>query len=86
MTTHKGAADKLNGILGRSARPLGQLWQAPLFCAGLLAIAVVATASPLAPRPDDPSKVGRTPGRDTGHPRCLPGRIPRRSASDLQTR
>jgi hypothetical protein len=51
MTTNKVAgAAKTHGIGGRApARPLGQLWQVPAFCSGLVALVLVAATAPLAP-------------------------------------
>ncbi len=53
MTTNAAtSAGSTNGVLGRAPRQVGQLWQVPVFLAGILALAIVATVSPLAQQPD----------------------------------
>jgi hypothetical protein len=42
-----------NGVLGRAARPPGQLWQVPTFIAGVVALVLVAATAPLAPQDAD---------------------------------
>jgi len=50
MTTSRVAsAGSTNAVLGRTAVPLSQLWQVPVFLAGIVALAAVAAASALAP-------------------------------------
>jgi tetratricopeptide (TPR) repeat protein len=56
MSKNKVAsATSSNGILGRTARPLSQLWQVPAFLLGIAALAVAAAASAFGPdEADDP--------------------------------
>jgi tetratricopeptide (TPR) repeat protein len=56
MTTNTFAsAGSSHAVLGRVRRPPGQLWQVPTFLAGLVAVVLVAAASPFASQPPDDS-------------------------------
>jgi predicted negative regulator of RcsB-dependent stress response len=48
-----GSTESKNGSVGRPSRPFGQLWQVPVFMAGIAALAVVAAASTLNLSPDE---------------------------------
>jgi tetratricopeptide (TPR) repeat protein len=52
-TTTVAGVSASNGVLGRVGRPTGQLWQVPMFGAGVMAILLVAVVGALVPQTVD---------------------------------